>query len=427
MPSRPRPSSIERSHESRFHCMSETSASGNIKGSLLEGRRLRHRDPLSYVSRELADLAHGSEDMVWIEHPAEPYSQPLRQPSFHDVSPRPVCLPDFMKPPADPRPAAFVFARSNVVLAGYRAIIGMDGEFNLDESFASPEVASAELSVLGLEEQWASELIGFEATDEPCVYTLQEAHRKVVSIDEPVICLSSDEAPNYGSFLFRMFPKLVQIARLDVRIKILVPIYFESLRQFLLLAGIDESRLLHQDLHSLYRLRRAIVPSMRNRHAWLDDETIAFYDSLRLRHGEARCDRKIYLTRRDYLQVQGASGRIMRNEQQLITGLEQRGFEILEPQKFSAVQQIRLFSSASAIVCASGSAMFNVVFSYPGTKIIDIESEPHWIANHARLFGSRQMDYGVFEGVPSDYSFVRHHVPYEVDVARLLARVDEYI
>jgi len=394
--------------------------------SIFGGQPLRYRDPMSYASGSLNQLIHGTDDIVWVERQMEPYGDDLLSPAFHDFVERPVCEHDYLARPLV-RSAAFILARSDVVLTGYRTLVGQrDLEYNLDEAFVSAEAMASELSVLGRDEQWASELTGFKPTHESFVYKLDESHRRVISINEPVICLTSDEAPNYGSFLFRILPKLVQVALLDVSIKILVPVYFHSLRQFLMLAGIDESRLIHQDLVALYKLKRAILPSMRNSHAWLDRESIAFYDSLRMRHGESRRDRKIYLSRRDYLKSHDGQGRIMLNESELIEKLKERGFEVVEPQNFSALQQIRMFSSASLIVSASGSALFNIVFSYPGTKVIDIESEPHWISNHARLFGSRGLDFGIFEGTPSDYTFKHHHVPFEVDVSRLMDRIDNF-
>lgn len=117
----------------------------------------------------------------------------------------------------------------------------------------------------------------------------------------------------------------------------------------------------------------------------------------------------------------------MINEGELIPRLTARGFEIVEPQHFNAFEQVRLFSSASALLSASGSAFFNVVFCYPGTKMIDIESEPHWVHGHARMFSSRGLRYGFFEGVPSSYEFKQHHVPFHVNVDALMRRLDSFL
>jgi capsular polysaccharide biosynthesis protein len=117
----------------------------------------------------------------------------------------------------------------------------------------------------------------------------------------------------------------------------------------------------------------------------------------------------------------------MVNEDELIPQLLKREFEIVEPQKLGARAQIKLFSSASFILSQSGSALYNTVFCHKGTRLIDIESEPHWGQGHSRLFASRGLKYGIFEGRPKTYDFNVHHLPFHVDVPRLLKRVDEFL
>jgi hypothetical protein len=90
-----------------------------------------------------------------------------------------------------------------------------------------------------------------------------------------------------------------------------------------------------------------------------------------------------------------ATHRVMLNEEQLAHRLRAAGFELIQTHTMSLRQQVEAFSSADFIVGAAGSAMFNVVFSHPGTKLVDIE--PHWIFGHTNLFGSCGLDHGIFE------------------------------
>ncbi|WP_082702410.1 glycosyltransferase 61 family protein [Pseudacidovorax intermedius] len=392
----------------------------------LATQEFRYRNPLTYPRIELSELAGHVSNAIHVIREAGPYPEVTNRAAFHDRAERPVC-PDLDVPLPSPRPAVFVMVRNDVALSGYRTLIGADGEYNLDEAFTSKEIEAIEIGRLGHPEQFRNELIGFRDTSEPGVYRLDASAKKFVTIDETVICLSSNEAPNYGAFLFRIFPKIIEIARLQVNLRILVPMYFPTLRQYLLMAGISEHRLIPQYLDHVYLIKRALVPSIRNRDVWLDDETLAFYDQLRLRHGSAQRDRKIYLSRRDFAKGPGANGRVMVNEGDLLPRLAEREFEVVEPQHFNAFEQIRLFSSASVLLSASGSAFFNVVFCYPGTKMVDIESEPHWVHGHARLFSSRGLEYGFFEGVPSSYEFSKHHVPFTVDVDALMRRLDSFL
>jgi len=116
----------------------------------------------------------------------------------------------------------------------------------------------------------------------------------------------------------------------------------------------------------------------------------------------------------------------MLNEETLIHRLLKIGFEIIEPEKLTAAQQVEAFSSAAMVVGPAGSAMFNCVFCEPGTKLLDIESEPHWIYAHAGLFASCELRYGIFIGQqdPTDLSPV--HRRWTVDIERLLDRIDSF-
>jgi capsular polysaccharide biosynthesis protein len=166
-----------------------------------------------------------------------------------------------------------------------------------------------------------------------------------------------------------------------------------------------------------------IIPSNRNPHFLLDPETLAFYADLRNRFGTLRRPRKIFVSRIGWTGSYAATHRVMLNEEKVAERLVAEGFDLVRPHTMSARQQIEAFSSAEVIVGASGSAMFNVVFCHPGTKLIDIESEPHWIFGHLNLFGSCGLDYGIFEGKARDQDWSVPHKPYSVNVDALMTRI----
>jgi hypothetical protein len=67
--------------------------------------------------------------------------------------------------------------------------------------------------------------------------------------------------------------------------------------------------------------------------------------------------------------------------------------------------------------------MFNVVFCYPGTKVIDLESEPHWIHAHRCLLASCDLEYGFFVGQAADRCYQQHHQPWTVNIEALVQRI----
>ncbi len=333
-------------------------------------------------------------------------------------------LPDLTGPLPSPRPAVINMARSNVVVSGYRAIIGGNRLYNFDEAFTDPVYAERQIQNLASPHQYQNELIGFYDKSKDGSYLLKSIpDEKIISVSDPVVFLGSNESPNYGSFIYRILPKVVQVAKLEKSLRVLVPLYFPAAGSLLQMAGIEASRIISQDIFCRYKLRRVIVPSIRNRDVWFDRESLNLFDEIRKIYGSAQKNRRLYISRKN---VVGQS-RVMVNEDELIPHLLKRKFEIVEPQQLDAQQQVMLFSSASLILSQSGSALYNIVFCHSGTRLIDIESEPHWGQGHSRLFASRGLQYGIFEGRPETYNFGTHHQPFRVDVPRLLKRVDEML
>jgi capsular polysaccharide biosynthesis protein len=121
------------------------------------------------------------------------------------------------------------------------------------------------------------------------------------------------------------------------------------------------------------------------------------------------------------------SRRVLLNEAELQQRLSEIGFEIVQPESLPAAEQIRAFFNAEIIVGPSGAGMFNVVFCKPGTRVIDIESEPHWIGAHMSLFASCGLDYGIFEGKVEGGPSQQHHRPWRVNVPALIERIKKLI
>jgi capsular polysaccharide biosynthesis protein len=239
--------------------------------------------------------------------------------------------------------------------------------------------------------------------------------------------LASHEPSNYGSWLFRVLPKLHTLTQvhLEEPLRYLVWIGLPSFMEYLNLLDIpDEQVISHDPTNTIYQLDRVIVPSMRNNQAYLDPESVALFARLRERHGvPVQRGVRIYVSRVQHSQ-NGGSERIMQNEPELVQRLANLGFRIVEPESLTVPEQIMAFSSAEMVVGPSGSGMFNVVFCHPRTKIIDIESEPHWIHAHRCLFSSCGLRYGIFVGNALDRRFEVHHQPWNVNIDALVSQVD---
>ncbi len=225
--------------------------------------------------------------------------------------------------------------------------------------------------------------------------------RKILEIDEPTAFIGSAEPSNYGSYLFRILPKLMSLRNESDR-KVCVLARSPWQLELLALAGLDRSRIIPHKLIAITRFKDVLLPSMRNRNCYVDDDSKAFYRKIAL-----SCKRsslyptKLFISR---LNSDGSvrSKRAFLAETDLIERLSHFGYQAVRPETFSLSEQVALFAGATHIIGGSGSGMFNVLFADVGVTVIDIESEPHWIGAHANLFASCGAHYAFAIGAPSE-------------------------
>jgi capsular polysaccharide biosynthesis protein len=85
-------------------------------------------------------------------------------------------------------------------------------------------------------------------------------------------------------------------------------------------------------------------------------------------------NRRIYLQRGDNVNW----SRPIENEAKVIELLSTLGFEIVNPADLDFLEQVQLFSEASIVVSAHGSALVNLIFAPIGCKVIDLMQQG-WI------------------------------------------------
>jgi Glycosyltransferase 61 len=319
-------------------------------------------------------------------------------------------------------PPAFTLTASDVRQVGYRSYLSRSGFFFNDEALVNDEQRGLFVATLGREAPFPNEDTGLTPTGEPRLFRLDARKRYVKPLSGAVVSLCSHEPTNYGSFLLRVLSKVAGRRHLLKRQKFIGPLYNESMRDLYEMAGIPIKNIISHQTHVIYAYEEAIIPSLRNPHYLVDQESLAFYAELRDRFGSRGGAKKIFVSRLGW-EIGSGTRRVMQNEEELARRLVARGFDVVRPHVMTIRQQVEAFSSADFVVGASGSAMFNTVFSHPGTKLIDIESEPHWIFAHQNLFGSCGLDYGVFEAKAIDRDWTLPHKPFSVNVDALMSRI----
>ena len=73
-----------------------------------------------------------------------------------------------------------------------------------------------------------------------------------------------------------------------------------------------------------------------------------------------------------YIRRENVSYRKILNEADLIEKLRKQGFEIINPQHYEILDQMKIFSEADIIISPHGSNLTNIIFCKKGTKIIEL-------------------------------------------------------
>ena len=116
--------------------------------------------------------------------------------------------------------------------------------------------------------------------------------------------------------------------------------------------------------------------------------------------------KKIYIRRED------AHYRKIINEADLIDILRNNNFEIINPNHFEILEQIKIFSNADLIISPHGSNLSNLIFTKKGTKVIEIRpnfQEPYEINiadRYKKIANSFSLDYSI---VNADTVDVKSH------------------
>jgi hypothetical protein len=318
-------------------------------------------------------------------------------------------------------PPNFITTARDATVIGYRTVLA-DQYFFTDQSFGRN--TDWFVDKIGSSEPFPNEDTRLRRQDGSNSFKLDICGRHSRKISGTAVNLTSAEPSNYGSFLFRVLPKISAMKANDLLdIPVLVYAYHSSFINLLTLAGIDSNNIIRHDTNLITHIDHLISPSLRNPDAFLDEESKFLFSKMIEKFGSSKiAGRKLYISRLDHAK-QGYSPRMMLNEEELIQRLISIGFDIFEPEKYSSIDQIKAFSSAEMIVGPSGSAMFNTVFCRPGTKIIDIESERDWIYTHTGLFSSTQLRYGIFVGEVNSDDPRPVHRSWKINIDALVDRI----
>lgn len=299
-----------------------------------------------------------------------------------------------------------------VQLRGFRAYATSDGQFFLDESL-DPGWGQARYASVFAERNGRFE--DYEARILDDVVQLPDLSVDK-TIDEPVISLCSGEPANYGSWIYRILPKLASLPADDRALFV----YAHSPWQQALLEHFAPARRFIGHYPRLsYHLAEAQIPTMRNVGVNFDDQTRAYYRQHAADIPGTSDLRRIYLSRRNQ------PIRPMLNEAELEAELMDRKFHVVHPEDLPLPDRIRVIRDAEVIVCPGGSGLFNLVFANNAKLVLDIEASKTWIAAHTRLINSLELPHIILIG--DQVQNGNPHAEWTAPVQDALRCLDEFL
>jgi len=126
--------------------------------------------------------------------------------------------------------------------------------------------------------------------------------------------------------------------------------------------------------------------------------------------------KKVYIKRLNKL-------RAIRNELDVDSVLLSRGFEIAILENMSQREQIELFSQASTVIGNHGAGFANILFSGPGTKIIEFMPSVEMRVHYWGISCALDQQYGFIRCQSESSDF---HGPMSVDVTHLQNLLDAF-
>jgi capsular polysaccharide biosynthesis protein len=193
-----------------------------------------------------------------------------------------------------------------------------------------------------------------------------------------------------------------------------LPFQMETLEML----GIPNEKLVAIDEDHHIVCEKLVAPSLPGLTGNFPNWTVPWLRNRLLPYGKDVPDspKRIYISRRK------AASRRVRNEEELIPILKKNGFELVCNEDFSVAEQIGIFSKAEFVLGPMGSSMANLLFSNPGTKVIETYSR-HDVNVYTWSFGQFiPLDFAYLLGDPIIEEHVHpHNYDYTIKTENLVA------
>jgi hypothetical protein len=201
------------------------------------GTRFVYRNPLDLPRIGYSDIVANSAEGVHVEQPGTVRLFPRVPPMFHDDPDGAAVFQPFDEIVVT-YPPVFTTSLRNATVVGFRSVLSHEGFFVGDIGHLKSADVRKFVKTLGR----SQEIAHLVPEGEEGVFSHDIRGHPEVHLEGPVVVLTSAEAGNFGSFVYRDIVKLVNLIEIPRNWRFLIHIAETTYRQFLELAGLPNER-----------------------------------------------------------------------------------------------------------------------------------------------------------------------------------------
>lgn len=288
-------------------------------------------------------------------------------------------------------PRVSLFAAQDIHVAGFRM-------FGLENRWANEESLVSDPALMTMYMNRKLDVGQRENLPDPFPPETAQPVQHEVDLGGEVLLASSDEPSNFGSWMFRILPKI--LLGTDARHVAGIFVYrAQEWMRAVLECTRFAGEIVHHEPTQTYRIRNAVIPSLPAPQAYLRPEVRAALWSLHERApSTASLGEKLYVSRRSQA-LRRHGFRVLENETAVVERLVEHGFVEFTPENHSFRDQLAIFDRARVIVGAGGSNMFGCLFARHAEFIVDLESCDDWVFAHRNVLASTDASFSIVRGV----------------------------
>jgi len=204
----------------------------------------------------------------------------------------------------------------------------------------------------------------------------------------PYLMIHTSYCEGYGHWLSDAIPRLFLVRDRLADYKLLLPSNYTQnfYRDSLLPFGYADGRSIHYEQSPRCRVDRlAFSPHAGPSFCNVKDEIL---QEIRLLYYSYFGIPTAAPTRRIYVSRAKVSRRFVKNEDEVLRVLSKNGFEVVHPQEYSFLEQLKLAAEAEIMIGLTGSGLNNMMFMQPGSKVLEFKMKGDYHNLHYFGFAS---------------------------------------